>query len=113
METSDMEKRLRAQESKLSENEQTILSLNNQLSIREQMHAQEIEKLEKQMALEKEKSAFELDKALLDKEKALQLTWEQEKLEYDRKLELYQMKYVTALERIEEISTKKEKEEEE
>jgi hypothetical protein len=113
METSDMEKRLRAQDSKLSENEQTILSLNNQLSIREQMHAQEIEKLEKQMALEKEKSAFELDKALLDKEKELQLTWEQEKLEYDRKLELYQMKYVTALERIEEISTKKEKEKEE
>jgi uncharacterized phage infection (PIP) family protein YhgE len=111
METSDMEKKLRAFESDLSEKEQKILSLSNQLSISEQMHAQEIEKLERQMELEKEKHAFELEKALLDQEKDLQLSWEQEKLECNRKLELYQMKYVTALERIEEITSKKEAEE--
>ena len=86
---------------------QEIQSLTNEIAINKQLYEQEIRRQEKQAELQEEKYQFDLKKALLEKEKELQLSWEQEKMEYTRKLELYQMKYVTALERLEQIAVNK------
>jgi Cft2 family RNA processing exonuclease len=102
------DKKIRALEQSLSGTEQEKISLKNQLALKEQLHAQEIEKMNRQLELEKEKYAFDLEKSLMEQQKDLQLSWEEEKMEYNRKLELYQMKYVTALERIDKFSSKKE-----
>ncbi|MEE1313949.1 MAG: hypothetical protein UHS41_09575 [Lachnospiraceae bacterium] len=105
---SSQKKRIRELENQLVKKDQEIISLRNKLSFQEETQSQEIEKLQRKYELEKEKLSFDLDKALLEQQKDLQLSWEQEKMEFNRKLELYQMKYVTALERIDQYSNKKE-----
>lgn len=107
-ETHTQDKKIRELESQLAQSNQEKTSLSNQINLQQQIHEQEIEKLNRQLELEKEKYSFDLEKALLEQQKDLQLSWKQEKMEYDRKLELYQMKYVTALERIDKFSSKKE-----
>lgn len=97
----ELERKLREAEEVNTKLQQELTIMTNKLSLEEQLRQQEIEKQQKQLELEKEKYEFDLEKALLDQKKDLQLSWEQEKMEYSRKLELYQMKYVTALERIE------------
>lgn len=106
--THTQDKRIRELESQLAQSNQEKNSLSNQINLQQQIHEQEIEKMNRQLELEKEKYSFDLEKALLEQQKDLQLSWKQEKMEYDRKLELYQMKYVTALERIDKFSSKKE-----
>ncbi|MGN0409209.1 MAG: hypothetical protein ACI4E3_02250 [Candidatus Fimousia sp.] len=107
-ETHTQDKKIRELESQLAQINQEKTSLSNQINLQQQIHEQEIEKMNRQLELEKEKYSFDLEKALLEQQKDLQLSWKQEKMEYDRKLELYQMKYVTALERIDKFSSKKE-----
>lgn len=99
------DRRIRELDQEIAQKNQEYITLENRLSLQEQIHKQELEKMDKQIELIKDKFAFDLEKAILDKERELQLSWEQEKMEYNRKLELYQMKYVTALERIDKIAT--------
>lgn len=100
----DVEKKLRKAEADMTALQQQYAIVQNKLTLEEQLRKQENEKQQKQLALEQEKYAFDLEKELLKQKKDLQLSWEQEKMEYSRKLELYQMKYVTALERIEQTT---------
>ena len=100
-------RQLREANSEIMKKNQEIQSLTNEIAINKQLYEQEIRRQEKQAELQEEKYQFDLKKALLEKEKELQLSWEQEKMEYTRKLELYQMKYVTALERLEQIAVNK------
>lgn len=103
----DQDRQLREANSEIMKKNQEIQSLTNEIAINKQLYEQEIRRQEKQAELQEEKYQFDLKKALLEKEKELQLSWEQEKMEYTRKLELYQMKYVTALERLEQIAVNK------
>ncbi|HIT61494.1 MAG TPA: hypothetical protein IAC33_09790 [Candidatus Fimousia stercorigallinarum] len=103
----DQDRQLREANSEIMKKNQEIQSLTNEIAINKQLYEQEIRRQEKQAELQEEKYQFDLKKALLEKEKELQLSWEQEKMEYTRKLELYQMKYVTALERLEQIAANK------